>query len=200
MMRIHKLVVASANVHKVTEIRQILMPLGIQIITQDFLGIPLCHEEPHSTFIENALHKAHHIAQHTDLPVLADDSGLCVAALNGAPGIHSARYAGTGSMTDNLHKLCQTMNAVEARQAYFYCALVLLRHAQDACPLVTEGIWRGKILHTPQGGNGFGYDAIFWDETLQKSAAELTADEKNRVSHRGKALCQLMERIKYEQI
>jgi XTP/dITP diphosphohydrolase len=155
---------------------------------QSELGISEA-EEPHVTFVENALAKARHVAQLSGLPALADDSGVCVPALGGAPGVLSARYAGEPkSDARNNQKLIHDLSTHEDKSAYFYCVLVYLRHAQDPQPVIAEGRWDGEIIATPRGENGFGYDPHFWIASLNKTAAELSAEEKNQLSHRGQAL------------
>ena len=188
------LVLASNNEGKIREIRQILAPLSIEVIPQAHFGIPEI-EEPHGTFIENALIKARHASAQTHLPALADDSGLCVEALEGAPGVHSARFAGEPRSDErNNDRLLELLARSENRKAHYYCVLVLLRHAHDPQPLIAEGEWHGEILRERRGTGGFGYDPLFLDSLLGKSGAELPLDEKNRVSHRGKALGLLVEK------
>ena len=181
-------VLASNNAGKLAEFTSLLAPLGLELCKQSELGISEA-EEPHATFVENALAKARHVAQLSGLPALADDSGVCVPALGGAPGVLSARYAGEPkSDARNNQKLIQDLSAHEDKSAYYYCVLVYLRHAQDPQPVIAEGRWDGKIIATPRGENGFGYDPHFWIASLNKTAAELSADEKNQLSHRGHAL------------
>lgn len=189
------LVLASNNEGKIREIRRILTPLSIEVIPQAHFGIPEI-EEPHGTFIENALIKARHASAQTHLPALADDSGLCVEALEGAPGVHSARFAGEPRSDErNNDRLLELLARSENRKAHYYCVLVLLRHAHDPQPLIAEGEWHGEILRERRGTGGFGYDPLFLDSLLGKSGAELPLDEKNRVSHRGKALGLLVEKL-----
>jgi len=189
------LVLASNNEGKIREIRQILAPLSIEVIPQAHFGIPEI-EEPHGTFIENALIKARHASAQTGLPALADDSGLCVEALEGAPGVHSARFAGEPRSDErNNDRLLELLARSENRKAHYYCVLLLLRHAHDPQPLIAEGEWHGEILRERRGTGGFGYDPLFLDPLLGKSGAELPLDEKNRVSHRGKALGLLVEKL-----
>ena len=189
------LVLASNNEGKIREIRQILAPLSIEVIPQAHFGIPEI-EEPHGTFIENALIKARHASAQTGLPALADDSGLCVEALEGAPGVHSARFAGEPRSDErNNDRLLELLARSENRKAHYYCVLLLLRHAHDPQPLIAEGEWHGEILRERRGTGGFGYDPLFLDSLLGKSGAELPLDEKNRVSHRGKALGLLVEKL-----
>ena len=191
-----RLVVASGNRGKLSELRQLLT--GIECVSQGELGVADV-EETASTFVENALLKARHAARVTGLPALADDSGLCVDALGGAPGLHSARYAGVGADAHaNIGKLLAALEHVpEAqRSARFYCVLVLLRDADDPQPLIAEGEWHGRILHAPRGVGGFGYDPVFFDPGRGVSAAELAPDVKSRISHRGRALAVLHQRLR----
>ncbi len=181
-------VLASNNAGKLAEFSSLLSPLGLALRKQSELGISEA-EEPHATFVENALAKARHVAQLSGLPSLADDSGICVPALSGAPGVLSARYAGEPkSDARNNQKLIQDLSAHEDKSAHYYCVLVYLRHAQDPQPVIAEGRWDGEIIATPRGANGFGYDPHFWIASLNKTAAELSAEEKNHLSHRGQAL------------
>ena len=192
-----RLVLATSNAGKLAEIQPLLADSGIALVTQSELGVADAVENGRS-FIENALLKARHACAATGLPALADDSGLLVDALEGAPGLLSARYAGThGDSAGNIGKLLRALEGVpeSERAACFHCAIVLLRHADDPQPLVAEGIWHGRILAAPRGAGGFGYDPVFFDPRLQATAAELPAEVKNRVSHRGQALRQLVERI-----
>ena len=185
------LVLASSNPGKLREI-QALLPL--ELVAQSALGIAEA-EEPHGTFVENALAKARHASRAAGLPALADDSGLCVEALGGEPGVHSAYYAGReGSREErdarNNEKLLKKLK--DHRTAYYCCVMVLLRHPEDPRPLVAEGLWHGEIAREPRGANGFGYDPLFWIPSLQKTAAQLDPAEKNRISHRGQALARLI--------
>ena len=181
-------VLASNNAGKLEEFSSLLAPLGLALRKQSELGISEA-EEPYDTFVENALAKARHVAQLSGLPALADDSGVCVPALGGAPGVLSARYAGEPKLdARNNQKLIQDLSAHEDKSAYYYCVLVYLRHAQDPQPVIAEGRWDGEIIATPRGANGFGYDPHFWIASLNKTAAELSAEEKNQLSHRGQAL------------
>ncbi len=189
------LVLASNNRGKLAEFAQLLAPLGFELRTQGELGIPEA-EEPHHTFIENALAKARHAARLSGLPALADDSGICVPALGGAPGVYSARYAGEPkSDAANNAKLVQDLANHTDRSAYYYCVLVYLRHADDPQPVIAEGRWDGELLTEPRGQGGFGYDPHFLVRALGKTAAELSADEKNRLSHRGQALRALVAKL-----
>ena len=166
-------------------------------MTQDALGVE-SPEETGLTFVENALIKARAACAATGLPALADDSGVVVDALGGAPGVRSARYAGAGaSDADNVAKLLEALAEVAPRErgAAFVCSIVYLRHARDPCPIVCEGVWRGRILEAPRGSGGFGYDPVFFIEVLGRTAAELSRTDKNAVSHRGQALAQLLDRL-----
>ncbi len=191
-----KLVIASNNPGKLREFQFLLQPLGIEVLTQAQLGIAEA-EEPHHTFIENALAKARHVSRLSGLPALADDSGICASALGGAPGVLSARYAGEPKSDQrNNDKLLQEMQGVADRRAHYYCVLVLLHHADDPQPLIAEGEWHGEIAHEERGDGGFGYDPLFWLPELGKMSAELSRDEKHAISHRGKALRVLLEKLK----
>lgn len=191
-----KLVIATGNAHKLHEIKVLLEPLGIEVIPQSDFNVPEA-AEPHCTFIENALAKARHAARLTGLPALADDSGICVEALGGAPGVISAIYAGEPrSDTRNNEKLLAAMQDITDRRAHYHCALVLLRHADDPQPIIAEGQWHGIILEAPRGVGGFGYDPLFLDTELQQTVAEISTEDKNRVSHRGKALRALVEKLR----
>ncbi len=191
-----KLVIASNNPGKLREIGEILAPLGMEVIPQSAFGVPEA-EEPHATFIENALAKARHAARLTGMPALADDSGICVDALGGAPGVVSAHFAGEPrSDLRNNHKLLEMLEAGNDRRAHYYCVMLLMRHGNDPQPLVAEGEWHGEILREPRGSGGFGYDPLFLDPALGKTGAELAPEQKNRVSHRGKALAALVGVLK----
>jgi len=190
-----KLVLASNNAKKMKELNALLAPLGFEIIPQGQLGIPEA-EEPHCTFLENALAKARHAAAHSGLPALADDSGLCVEALHGAPGVLSARYAGDPkSDARNNEKLLTHLKEHTNRKAHFYCVLVLVRAAHDPQPIIAEGEWPGEILPEQQGEGGFGYDPLFFVPEFGQTAAEMDSETKNRVSHRGRAMQKLIERL-----
>ena len=191
-----KLVIASNNPGKLREFQRMLAPLGIEVLTQAQLGISEA-EEPHCTFVENALAKARHVSRASGLPALADDSGICVEALGGTPGVISARYAGDDPKSDvrNNEKLLREMQGVADRRAHYYCVLVLVRHADDPQPLIAEGEWHGEIFHEERGDGGFGYDPMFWLPQFGKTAAELTHDEKAQISHRAKALQVLLQRF-----
>ena len=186
-----QLIVASGNAGKLREIGAILAPLGFTVLPQSQFNVPEA-EEPHPTFVENALAKARNAALFTGLPALADDSGICVNALAGAPGVHSARYAGEPKSDDrNNAKLVEALAGNPDRSAYYFAVLVLVRHANDPEPLIAEGRWSGEVVDTPRGANGFGYDPYFLLPDLGKTAAELDPDQKNVVSHRAKALRRL---------
>jgi len=193
---VKRLVLASSNEGKVREIRRILTPLGIEVIPQAQLHVPEA-DEPHATFIENALAKARHASSLTGLSALADDSGICVDALDGAPGVHSARLAGEPRSDErNNDRLLELLAQSEDRHAHYYCVIVLVRHAHDPQPLIAEGEWAGEVLRERRGSGGFGYDPLFLDPLLGKTGAELPLDEKNRISHRGRALRVLVERLR----
>ncbi len=192
-----RLVLASNNAGKAAEMQALLEPLGIEVIPQATLGVAEA-EEPHPTFVENALAKARHASAATGLPAVADDSGLCVAALGGAPGVQSARFAGEPrSDARNNALLLEKLAGIGDRRAYFYAAVVLVRHATDPRPLIADGEWHGEILEAPRGEGGFGYDPLFWLPELEQSAAELDAALKNTLSHRGAAMRHLLDRLNY---
>jgi XTP/dITP diphosphohydrolase len=193
----NKLVIASNNPGKLREFQHMLAPLGFEVLTQAQLGISEA-EEPHCTFIENALAKARHVSRTSGLPALADDSGICVEALGGAPGVQSARYAGDNPKSDrrNNDKLLQDMQGISDRRAHYYCVLVLVRHADDPQPIIAEGEWHGEIAHAERGDGGFGYDPMFWLPELDRMSSELDHDEKAQLSHRAKALKVLLEKLK----
>jgi len=191
-----RLVLASANPGKLREFRRLLASLGIDVIAQGDLRVPEA-DEPHGTFVENALAKARHASSLTRLPALADDSGICVEALGGVPGVQSARYAGEPkSDARNNAKLVADLKGIADRRAHYYCMLVLLRHDGDPEPILAEGRWRGTIVDTPRGTGGFGYDPHFLDASTGLTGAELKLDIKNELSHRGKALRALVARLK----
>ena len=193
---LNKLVIASNNQGKLREIQSLLAALNIEVVAQSAFNIAEA-AEPHCTFIENALAKARHASLHTNLPALADDSGLCVTALQGAPGVHSAYYGGEPrSDASNNAYLLEALKNEPHRSAYYYCALVLVRAHDDPQPIIAEGVWTGEILNAPRGTGGFGYDPLFLDVNLGKTGAELDAATKNKISHRGQALQQLMTKIK----
>ena len=191
-----RLVLASSNAGKLREFRELLSPLGITVIAQQELGIADA-DEPHATFVENALAKARHASLQAGLPALADDSGVCVTALAGAPGVQSARYAGEPkSDARNNEKLIAALAGVKDRRAHYACVLVLVRHAQDPEPVITEGRWHGTIVDAPRGGGGFGYDPHFLDPRFGLTGAEMPLEQKNAVSHRGQAMRILLERLR----
>jgi XTP/dITP diphosphohydrolase len=192
-----KLVVASSNPGKLAEFRDLLGEARIELVTQSELGVPDI-EETGLSFVENALLKARNAARLTGLPALADDSGLCVDALGGAPGLYSARYAGGhGDAQANIAKLLDALRDVprERRGAHFHAVIVLLRHAEDPQPVIAEGMWSGRILEAPRGDGGFGYDPVFLDPDNNLSAAEFEPAIKNRLSHRGRALATLQQKL-----
>ncbi|MDC0182866.1 RdgB/HAM1 family non-canonical purine NTP pyrophosphatase [Nitrosomonadales bacterium] len=191
-----KIVIATSNNKKLKEIEFLLSDIEIEIIPQSDLGVESC-EEPFNTFIENALVKARFASKKTNLPAIADDSGLCVESLNGQPGVLSARFAGEKrSDEDNNDKLLNNLKEKKNRRAHYYCAIVFLRNFEDPQPIITEGIWQGEILKTRKGNNGFGYDPIFMDYKTDLSAAELPTKLKNRISHRAQALQKLKQKLK----
>lgn len=189
------LVLASNNRGKLAEFARLLGPLGFELKTQAELNISEA-EEPHPTFVENAIAKARHAAHQSGLPALADDSGICVPALGGAPGVFSARYAGEPkSDADNNKKLIADLQTHTDKSAYYYCVLVYLRHAEDPQPVIAEARWAGEVINEPRGQGGFGYDPHFWLPSLKKTAAELTPEEKNQISHRAQALRLLVAQL-----
>jgi XTP/dITP diphosphohydrolase len=193
-----RLVLASSNPGKIREIAALLAPLAIEVLPQSQLGIAEA-EEPHDTFLENALAKARHASRASGLPALADDSGLCVEALGGEPGVHSAYYAGREGSREardarNNERLLRELG--DCRKAYYACIIVLTRTASDPLPLIAEGLWHGEIARAPRGTNGFGYDPLFFLEEYGRTAAELDPAEKNRISHRGQALTRLLELLR----
>ena len=193
-----RLVLASSNTGKLAELRPLLAGTGLELVAQSELGVHDAVEDG-LTFVENALIKARNACRHTGLPALADDSGLVVDALGGAPGLISAHYAGVhGDSAGNVARVLRELEDVpEARRsARFHCTLVLLRHAEDPQPIIAEGEWHGEILESERGDAGFGYDPLFYLPELGKSSAELPAAEKNRLSHRGQALARLVERLR----
>ena len=197
-----EVVLASSNPGKLAELKARLEPAGLRVVPQDAFGVEP-PEETGLTFVENALIKARAACAATGLPALADDSGIVVDALEGAPGVRSARYAGPGaSDEDNVARLLEALRGVAPaeRGAAFVCAIVWLRHARDPCPIVCEGVWEGRVLDAPRGDGGFGYDPVFFVEALGRSAAELSRAEKNAVSHRGQALARLLDRLARDRI
>jgi XTP/dITP diphosphohydrolase len=198
MNGIERLVLASNNTKKAKELADLLAPLGIEVLAQSAFDVPEA-EEPHPSFVENALAKARHAAALTGLPALADDSGLCVPALGGEPGVLSARYAGEPkSDARNNARLVERLACAADRRAYFYSVIVLLRRADDPRPLIADGTWHGTILEAPRGENGFGYDPLFYLPELEQTAAELDPALKNTLSHRGAAMRHLLERLQRE--
>jgi XTP/dITP diphosphohydrolase len=191
-----RLVLASNNAGKLKEFAQLLSPIGFELHPQGEFDVPEA-EEPFGTFVENALAKARHASRLTGLPALADDSGVCVNALGGAPGVHSARFAGEPkSDARNNEKLVADLARHADKSAYYYCVLVYVRHADDPQPVIADGQWRGEIIDAPRGANGFGYDPHFLIPALGKTTAELDPAVKNAHSHRGQALRALVEKLK----
>lgn len=194
-----QLVLASSNPGKLREFETLLAPLGIAVVPQSRLGVPEA-DEPHPTFVENALAKARNASGHARLPALADDSGICVAALGGEPGVHSARFAGDPRSDErNNARLVELLADRADRRAHYYCVVVLVRHAADPEPLIAEGRWHGEVADTPRGGGGFGYDPYFHVPELGLRAAELDPQTKNAISHRGKALRRLLALLREEE-
>jgi XTP/dITP diphosphohydrolase len=194
-MELSRLVLASNSDGKLREFRRLLTPLGIELIAQSELGITAA-DEPHVTFVENALAKARHASEGAGLPALADDSGICVDALDGAPGVQSARYAGEPiSDARNNDKLVAALQGVEDRRAHYACLLVLMRHAADPEPIIADGVWHGTIVDAPRGRGGFGYDPHFVDAATGLTGAELPLEKKNELSHRGKAMRALIAKL-----
>ncbi len=203
-----QLVIATGNKGKLREIEHMLAPLNIKVIPQSHFNVPEC-PEPHCTFIENALAKARHASKLTGLPALADDSGLCVDALQGAPGVRSARYADEADANNinanhssdnsqdarNNQKLLSVLGAEKNRHAHFYCVMVLVRHEHDPEPIIAEGQWVGEILSEYRGSDGFGYDPLFLDAKTGKTVAELPLAIKSRISHRGHAMAKLLQKL-----
>lgn len=191
-----QLVLASNNAGKLREFAQMLSALDFEVLPQAHFNVPEA-EEPHVTFVENALAKARHAAKLTGLPALADDSGICVTALGGAPGVYSARFAGEPkSDARNNQKLIADLQGKSDRRAHYVCVLVFVRHADDPQPIIAEGEWHGEIVDTPKGENGFGYDPYFFVPEKGCTGAEMSSADKNAMSHRGKALRQLMAQLK----
>jgi XTP/dITP diphosphohydrolase len=199
---VNKLVLASSNPGKLREIESLLAPLGIEVVAQSRLGIPDA-EEPHATFVENAIAKARHASRNAGLPALADDSGICARALDGEPGVRSARFAaadgGSAGREDmdarNNAKLVRLLAAHSDRRAHYHCVVALVRRPDDPQPMIAEASWAGEIVERPRGDNGFGYDPYFFLPDLGKTAAELEPAQKNLVSHRGKALRRLIAKL-----
>lgn len=193
MDKLEKLVIASNNKGKLREIGELLAPLAIDVAPQSEFNISEA-DEPHITFVENALAKARHASRCSGLPALADDSGICVSALGGAPGVNSARYAGEPKSDErNNQKLVESLKNQTNRRVYYYCVIVLVRHADDPQPLIVDGSWYGEIIDQPRGSSGFGYDPYFYLPEFGKTSAELTPEQKNKISHRGQALAKLVE-------
>ena len=194
-----KLVLASGNAGKLKELSSLLAPLGIEVLPQSAFNVSEA-EEPHPSFVENAIAKARHAARVTGLPALADDSGLCVDVLGGAPGVLSARFAGEPkSDARNNALLLERLAGEPNRRARFYCALALVRHADDPQPIIACGEWHGEILEATRGHGGFGYDPLFLVPDLDQTAAEIDHELKNVLSHRGNAMRQLLDRLRAEQ-
>jgi XTP/dITP diphosphohydrolase len=201
-----RLVLASSNPGKLREYRQMLVPLGFEVVPQSEFGVPEA-DEPHGTFVENALAKARLASRHTGLAAFADDSGICAEALGGEPGVHSARYADgapagaqgerAGQDRRNNEKLVAALRGQANTRAHYYCVIVLVRHAGDPEPLIAEGRWHGEVIASPRGAGGFGYDPHFLLPELGRTAAELMPEEKNTTSHRGKALRRLVEMLRH---
>ena len=198
MKGLSRLVLASSNSGKLREFQRLLSPLGIEVIAQGDLSIPDA-DEPHATFVENALAKARHASLLARLPALADDSGICVDVLDGAPGVYSARYAGEPkSDARNNAKLIAALAGMADRRAHYYCMLALMRHADDPEPILAEGRWHGEIVDAPRGTGGFGYDPHFLDLATGLTGAELPLEQKNSLSHRGLAVRALIARLEDE--
>lgn len=196
---IERLVLASGNAGKLREFRELLAPLRIEVIAQSELGIPEA-AEPHVTFVENALAKARHASAHAKLPALADDSGVCVDALGGAPGVQSARYAGEPRSDErNNARLVEALRDTAQRGAHYTCVLVLVRRPDDPEPLIAEGRWYGRIIDTPRGDGGFGYDPYFEVDGTGLTGAQMPLEQKNRISHRGRALRALLDQLREAQ-
>jgi XTP/dITP diphosphohydrolase len=203
-----RLVLASGNPGKLREFREMLVPLGFEVVPQSELGVPEA-DEPHDTFVENALVKARFASRLTGLPAFADDSGICAEALGGEPGVRSARYAEalpSGEQAErasqdrrNNEKLLAALREQASTRAHYYCVIVLVRHAADPEPLIAEGRWHGEVIATPRGAGGFGYDPHFLLPELGRTVAELAPDEKNARSHRGQALRRLVELLRHAQ-
>lgn len=196
---LREVVLASGNAGKLREFSAILQQAGIRMVAQNELGVSEA-DEPHSTFVENAIAKARHASLHTGRPALADDSGLCVPALGGAPGVYSARYAsmngGEKSDVANNMRLVSQLSGLEEHSAFYVAVLVYMNGPDDPCPLIAEGRWHGKIVAEPKGEHGFGYDPHFWLPEYGCTVAQLDPAEKNRVSHRGRALARLLEQLR----
>ena len=195
-MHLPRLVVASNNPGKLRELGRLLAPLGIEALPQSAFGVPEA-EEPHVTFVENALAKARNAARHAGLPALADDSGILIDALGGAPGVNSARFAGEPKSDErNNRKMVEALRKESNRSAHYYCVIVLVRDTLDPMPVIAEGTWHGEIVLEPRGSGGFGYDPYFLLPDRGLTAAELPLEEKNRLSHRAQALAALAARLR----
>jgi len=193
-----QIVIATSNAKKLIEIQSILNGMSVEILPQSHFKIE-ASEEPFHTFVENALIKARHASRLSKLPAIADDSGICVDALDGKPGVLSARYAGEPSSDEkNNEKLLKSLENESNRKAHYICVIVFVKHEMDPEPIIVEGIWHGEILRAPRGSGGFGYDPLFLDHMTEKAVAELPSDIKNRISHRGQALQKL--KLKLNQI
>jgi XTP/dITP diphosphohydrolase len=196
--QLKKIVLASGNAGKLREFNALFEPLHVELISQASLQIPDA-PEPHPTFVENALAKARHASLLSGLPAIADDSGICVTALGGEPGIHSARYAqasdGSRSDTANNQKLIQSLQGIADRRAWYVAVLVLVTRPDDPQPVIAEGMWSGKLIDTPRGDHGFGYDPFFYLSEHDCTAAELSPDIKNRTSHRGRAMQSMIQQL-----
>lgn len=191
-----QIVLASNNQGKLREFSRLFAEAGITVLPQSQFAVPEC-PEPHVTFVENALTKARHASRHSGLPALADDSGICLPALNGAPGVRSARFAGEhAGDADNNAKVCAALNGESGAACYYVCLLVLVRHADDPQPLIAEGVWHGRWQQQPSGSHGFGYDPHFYLPEYGQTAAELPPEQKNRISHRALALQTLLQQIR----
>ena len=196
MESMKRVVIASGNPGKLREFAALLAPFDFEAVPQAALGVTEA-QEPHLTFVENALLKARHASQSTGLPAMADDSGICAHALGGSPGVRSARYAGDpGNDARNNEKLIAALEAYKDHRAFYYCALVFVTHADDPLPLIATGQWHGEIIASPRGDGGFGYDRYFLVPEYGCTAAELPPEIKNRVSHRGKAMQALGEQLR----
>ncbi|MBP6562721.1 MAG: RdgB/HAM1 family non-canonical purine NTP pyrophosphatase [Neisseriaceae bacterium] len=191
-----QIVMASNNAGKLKEFGALFDAYQVRLIAQGALNVPEC-PEPFLTFVENALAKARHASAHTGLPALADDSGICATALNGAPGIYSARYAGEHPKSDaaNNQKLSLDLAEHANQEVWYACVLVLVRHPEDPLPILAEGMWRGEFRHTPAGDNGFGYDPHFYLPDAGLTAAQMAPEHKNKISHRGQAMTALMHKL-----
>jgi XTP/dITP diphosphohydrolase len=195
---VRRVVIASNNPGKLREFCALFAPLGLEAVAQAALNIGAA-DEPHFTFIENALAKARHASKHSGLPALADDSGICVPALGGDPGVYSARYAGEPKSDErNNARLVEAVRTLRRRDAFYYCALVLMRSHDDPRPIIADAAWHGEIVLEPRGDRGFGYDPHFWLADLNCTAAELPPEHKNHISHRGQALAILIEKLRAE--